>query len=280
MTTMTTSEVVSTPKDGTTPKAAVPHADPLGDAWVMTGRAVRQTLRNPVLIASATFLPLILMLLMTASFGSIVDPEGDHGSYINFALPVYAVMGIIFAGLGTGAAAFAELQEGFDRRLRAMPISRSAPLVGRIAGDAVRNLLTLVVVVLVGFALGFRFRTGPLEALAFFVLPLAFGTAVAWVMVAMAVRASSGESVAAMLNTVLLVASFLSTGFVPLEDLPGWAQPIASANPVSAVVESMRALSQGGELADPLLRSAGWTVGLTVVFGTLAVRGYRRHASG
>ncbi|MBH0779304.1 ABC transporter permease [Nocardia bovistercoris] len=245
----------------------------------LTGRAVRVTLRDPALIGPATLFPVILLVLITVSFGTLVAPGGDRADYVNYSLPLFAVMGILFAGLGTAMTAFADLHSGFDARLRTMPISRSAPLLGRVLGDGVRNLITLIVVVLVGYALGFRFSGPAAGTIGFFLLPLVFGSAVAWVMVAFAVRASSAEAVTSALNALLLVASFLSTGFVPRAQLPGWVQPIAAANPVSSVVETMRALASSGAIAEPLARASAWTVGLTVVFGVLAVRGYSRHDS-
>lgn len=247
----------------------------IGDAVALTARAVLVTLRNPILVVTAVLFPLILLLLITVSFGSLVAPGGDRSAYVQFSLPLFAVMGILFAALGTGMGTFADLESGFDHRLRAMPIARSAPLIGRIIGDAARNLITLGVVVVVGIALGFRFTNGVLGILGFFVLPLIFGSGVAWMMVAIAVRVRSGEAAGSALNAILLLASFLSTGFVPKSDLPTWIQPIAEANPVSAVVEAMRGMASGGPVASPAIRALLWTVGLTIVFGLLAVQGYR-----
>ncbi|WP_446222520.1 ABC transporter permease [Nocardia sp. IBHARD005] len=257
-----------------TPTGPRPHV--LIDGWALTIRAIRVTLRNPVLLMMATFFPLILLVLMTVSFGSLVAPGGSRADYVNFSLPLFAVMGIAFAGLGTAMTTFDDLHSGFDRRLRAMPIARAAPLIGRIAGDTVRNLITLLAVIGVGYLLGFRFTGGMLGVIGFLVLPLLFGTGVAWMMVAIAVYAKSGEAVGSALNAILLVASFLSTGFVPRQDLPSWIQPVAAANPVSSVVEAMRGLAASGPVAAPTWRALAWTVALTVVFATLALRGYRR----
>lgn len=253
-----------------------PRPNILIDGWTLTLRAVRVTLRNPFLLMMATFFPLILLVLMTVAFGSLVAPGGSRADYVNFSLPLFAVMGIAFAGLGTAMTTYDDLQSGFDRRLRAMPIARAAPLIGRIAGDAVRNLITLLAVIGVGYLLGFRFTGGALGALGFLALPLIFGTAVAWMMVAIAVHAKSGEAVASALNAILLVASFLSTGFVPRQDLPSWIQPVAAANPVSSVVEAMRAMAAAGPVASPMWRALAWTVALTLIFATIAIHGYRR----
>lgn len=252
------------------------RANVFGDALVMIGRSVTVSRRTPSAVVSATFLPVILLLTMTAGFAKIVDPAGSYADYVNSVLPLLVVMGVVLSSLTTGVAAYQDLHSGLDDRLRTMPMARSAPLIGRIVGDAVRNLATVVVVVALGVALGFRFGTSPFAILGFFVLPLVFGVGFAWLAVALAIRAGSAESVASVLNAVLLTLTFLSTGFVAMDDLPGWAQPIAQVNPVSSVVEAMRALAHGGPLMTPLISSLAWSAGLVGVFGGLAIRGYRQ----
>ncbi|WP_199489131.1 ABC transporter permease [Micromonospora craniellae] len=243
----------------------------------MTGRTLRVTLRFPIVLFMAVALPVILLLLMTASFATIVLPGQGYRAYVNFALPLFAVMGVLYSTLATGAASVSDLQSGFDARIRTMPVAAAAPLVGRIAAEAVRNLLTMLVVVAVGTIIGFRFTTDPVSIAGFFLLPLVFSAGLVWLVLSVAVRARSAESVSASLSGAFLVLSFLSTGMVTLEDLPGWAQPIAAVNPVSLMVEAMRALAHGdGSPGGPALGTLAWAVGLTVVFAPLAIRGYRR----
>ncbi|MFY1632863.1 ABC transporter permease [Solwaraspora sp. WMMB335] len=263
----------------TVPPLPATRASMLHDSLVMTGRTLRVTLRYPAVLFIAIVFPVILLLLLTASFATIVLPGQSYSAYVDFSLPLFAVMGVLFSTLGTAAAMLNDLQAGFDARLRTMPISASAPLIGRIAADAVRNLITLVLVVAVGTVVGFRFTTDPASIAGFFLLPLVFAVGIVWLVLAAAVRARSAESVTAGLNAAFLVASFLSTGMVPLADLPSWAQPIAAANPLSLLVDAMRVLAHGGELARPLLGTVAWAVGLTVVFGPLAVLGYRHRRS-
>ncbi|WP_019632448.1 ABC transporter permease [Actinomadura atramentaria] len=163
-----------------------------------------------------------------------------------------------------------------DDRLRTLPMAAGAPLVGRLAAEAVRGAVTVAVVVAAGLALGFRFDTGPLEIAGFLVLPVAFGAALGCVMIAVAVRAVAAETSASALNALLVALSFFSTGFVPRESLADRVRPVAAVNPLSSVIEAMRALAHGGALAGPLTRSLAWTIGLATVFGYLAARGYRR----
>lgn len=255
-----------------------PRPAPVGDAVIMAGRSVRAVLRTPAAVISALFVPLVLLLVMTAGFAKVVLPDGSYGDYVNRVLPLFAVMGMIFSSVTTGLAAHRDLASGMDARLRTLPVARSAPLVGRVAGDAVRNVVALLVVALVGATLGFRLRAGVPAAVGALGVGVAFGVAFAWLSVAAAVRARSAEAVASLLNMVLLVLSFLSTGFVAAADLPGWAQPIARNSPVSLTVDALRALTQGGPTTTPVLKALAWSVSLTALFATLAVRATARRS--
>lgn len=278
MSSSTRSDVGDVPAASHTAAAAAMPARPaiLDDTLVMAGRSIRVVSRTPAAVLSATFMPIILLLVMTASFSKVVLPGGSYGDYVNHVLPLFAVMGMIFSSVTTGVAAHRDLHSGMDNRLRTLPVASSAPLVGRIVGDATRNLLTLVVLGGVGVALGFRFRAGMVPALSTVGLALVFGFAFACIAVAVAARASSAEAMVSALNGLLLVLSFLSNGFVDTDDLPGWAQPVATLNPVSSVVDAMRALTQGGATTGPVLEALAWSIGLSAVFGSLAVVAYRR----
>ncbi|WP_018656797.1 ABC transporter permease [Actinomadura flavalba] len=254
----------------TAPRPAV-----LGDSALLAGRALRLLWRDPAALYLSAFFPLILLLLMSVSFAEIVLPGRSYREYVDLSLPLFVAMGVVFAALNTARALHEDVHGGMDDRLRTLPVAGVAPLLGRIAADTVRNALTVAIVVVAGIALGFRFTTGPLHVVAFFAVPLLFGFGVAWFMCLLAVRVTSAETAGAALNALLLVLSFLSTGFVPGDDLASWARPIAAANPLSAVVEAMRVLAHGGALTGPLLRAAAWTAGLTLVCAPLAVRAYR-----
>lgn len=248
----------------------------LGDAAVLTGRALRLMWRNPGAVVFGSFFPLTLLLLMTLAFADVMMPGLGYAAYVNYSLPLFVVMGVVFSALGTAVVVYHDLHSGMDSRLRTLPMARSAPLLSRVVADAVRNLITAVLVAAVGMALGFRFDTNPWPVLGFFVVPVLFGFGIAWFMVAVALVARSAETAVSVINIVLLVLSFFSTGFVPAEKLADWAGPIAAVNPLSHVIEAMRALAHGGSLAGPLLWTLVWTAGLTAVCGSLAVHRYRR----
>ena len=151
--------------------------------------------RTPAAIVAAVFMPLVLMVVMTAGFAKVVNPSGSYQDYINQVLPLFVVMGVAFSAVTTGVAAHRDLHSGMENRLRTLPIAPAAPLAGRIIGDASRNLITLVVLGLAGAAIGFRFHAGIGGALGAVALALLVGSAFAWLAVAAALRASSAESV-------------------------------------------------------------------------------------
>ncbi len=248
----------------------------VADTLVMARRTSKVVFRNPAAIFSAAFLPVILLVVMTLSFAKVVMPGADYSDYVNQVLPLFAAMGLVFSTVDTGVAAHTDLHAGMDTRLRSMPMSRIAPLAGRILGDLTRNLMTLAILFAVGSAMGFRFSAGFVPAVGAVLVMVVFGLCFAWVPVYGAVLVESVESMITVMTALLLCLSFLSVGFVPLDDLPGWAQPVARINPVSSVVEAVRALSHGGPTAGPVIRSLVWSAALLVVFSTLALRRYQR----
>lgn len=261
----------------TAPRTLAPRPAPIRDTVVMASRSLRLTLRAPTTLFVSSVFPILLMLTTSVSFARIVMPDASYADYIDYSLPLFVAMGITFGTLPTAVAVHVDRVSGFDDRLRTLPMSPVAPLAGRIVADGVRNLSTVVVLVCVGSLLGFRFTTGVAGILGFFLVPLVYGFGMAWPMVAVAMHARSAEAVSAAANAVMLTLAFLSTGFVGLDDLPTWAQPIARANPISHLIEAMRAFAHGSPpLRTPLLATGAWSLGLTAVFGALAVRGSTR----
>lgn len=273
---MTTSIAASSTTPASPPASNRPRPRAIADTLVLARRSVTVVFRTPTVIIANAFLPVVLLSVMTASFAKIVMPGADYSDYVNQVLPLFAVMGLVFASVDTGLAAHKDLHSGMDSRLRAMPMSRFAPLTGRILGDAVRNLMTLMILLAVGVGLGFRFTAGVLPAVGAVALMMLFGSCFAWIPMLAALISKSAESMATVLTGLLLVLSFLSVGFVPLDDLPAWAQPVARINPVSSVVEAVRALAHGGPTAAPVLKTLAWSAVIAIGFGALSLKRYRK----
>jgi ABC-2 type transport system permease protein/oleandomycin transport system permease protein len=183
-----------------------------------------------------------------------------------------------FATFGTAIALAQELQKGVIDRLRSMPMARSAVLTGRLLADTGRMTVTILIVIGVGYAVGFRFMNGVLPAIAMVVLAVVFGVAIATIAAFTGLAIGDEESVQAFGLIWLFPLTFLSSAFVPISTMPGWLQAFASNQPVTYVIDTMRALALGGPIQANLLKSIAWLAGIFIVFAPLAVRAYKRAA--
>jgi ABC-2 type transport system permease protein/oleandomycin transport system permease protein len=160
-----------------------------------------------------------------------------------------------------------------------MPMARSAVLSGRLVADTARMSVTLLIVLGIGYAVGFRFTNGFVAAVAMLLLAVVFGVAICCIAAYTGLAIGDEESVQAFGLIWLFPLTFLSSAFVPIATMPGWLQAFANNQPVTYVVDTMRALALGGPVWDSLWKSLLWLVGIFVVFIPLAVRAYRRAGS-
>jgi oleandomycin transport system permease protein len=163
----------------------------------------------------------------------------------------------------------------FDR-FRSLPIARSAPLAGRIVADVVRQVWSVAILVTVGMLLGFRIQTGPVSALAALVLLLVFTLAFSWLPVLVAMLVDEPEKVMMLGFVVVFPLTFASSAFVPVATMPGWLQGWARINPISLLVDAVRGLLVGGNVAGPALGALAWAVAIAAVCAPLALRAFRR----
>jgi oleandomycin transport system permease protein len=154
----------------------------------------------------------------------------------------------------------------FDR-FRSLPIARSAPLAGRIVADVVRQLWSMAILLGVGTLLGFRFHTNPVSVL---------GAVVLLVLVAMLV--DEPEKVMMLGFVVVFPLTFASSAFVPVSTMPGWMQAWAAVNPATLLVDAVRGLLVGGEVAAPALGALAWAAAIGAVCAPLALRAFRRRS--
>jgi ABC transporter DrrB family efflux protein len=157
-----------------------------------------------------------------------------------------------------------------------MPISRSAVLLGRLAADGVRMMITLVVIIGVGYAVGFRFRDGVGSAIAMIALAEAFGLTLCCVSMFIGLALRQEEAVQAFGLIWLFPLTFVSSAFVPVITMPGWLQAFAVNQPVTHVINALRSLALGTPMGDNLWLSLVWMAGIVAVAMPLAVRAYKR----
>lgn len=231
--------------------------------------------RVPAYIMFTVIQPLMFMLLFRYVFGGAI-PVKAQGGYVNYLLPGVIGQTCAFTSFGTAVALAQELQKGSIDRLKSMPIARSAVLLGRLGADIVRLAVTIVILIATGYAVGFRFENGALPAFWMFLLALAVGVAIASISAFTGLAIKDQESVQAFGFVWVFPFTFVSAAFVQIHSMPGWMQAFAKNQPISIFIEEMRALALGGPLALHGWQSAAWIAGILVVFGSLAVRAYRR----
>ena len=241
----------------------------------ITRRNLLVWVRVPAYLVFTVIQPVMFVLLFRYVFGGAIH-VGGNVNYVDFLMPGIIGQTAAFATFGTAIALAQELKKGVIDRLRSMPMARSAVLAGRLVADTGRMLLTILIIVAVGYAVGFRFSNGVGPAIAMVVLATVFGLAICCISAYTGLAIGDEESVQAFGLIWLFPLTFLSSAFVPISTMPGWLQAFANNQPVTFVIDTMRALALGGPLEPSLWKSLVWLAGIFVVFLPLAVRAYKR----
>jgi ABC transporter DrrB family efflux protein len=247
----------------------------VSDTLTIARRNLVLWLRIPTFIAFTVIQPVMFVLLFRYVFGGAI-PVHLPGGYVSFLMPGIVGQSVAFATFATAVALVQELRKGLIDRLRSMPTARCAVLAGRLVADTARLFLTALIIVAVGYAVGFRFRNGFVPALGMVALATIFGLAVCCAVAFTGLAIGNEEAVQAFGLVWLFPLTFVSSAFVPVQTMPGWLQAFASNQPATIVINTMRALALGGPVADNLWKSAAWLGGAFLVFIPLAVRAYQR----
>jgi ABC transporter DrrB family efflux protein len=247
----------------------------VSDSLVITRRNLLVWLRVPAYIVFTVVQPVIFVLLFRYVFGGAIQVR-NPGGYVNYLMPGIIGQTAAFATFATAIALAQEAKQGVIDRLRSLPMARSAVLAGRLIADGIRMLITILVIVGVGYAVGFRFQNGFPSAVAMIALAEAFGITICCVSAFIGLAIKDEEAVQAFGLIWLFPLTFVSSAFVPINTMPDWMQAFANNQPVTLVINAMRALALGGPVNPALWQSIVWLAGILVVFAPLAVRAYRR----
>jgi ABC transporter DrrB family efflux protein len=245
------------------------------DTLTITRRNLLVWTRVPAYLVFTVIQPVMFVLLFRYVFGGAIKIPGGV-PYVDFLMPGIIAQTAAFATFGTAIALAQELKKGVIDRLRSMPMARSAVLAGRLVADTGRMLVTILIVVGVGYAVSFRFLNGAIPAILMIVLATVFGLAICVISAYTGLAIGDEESVQAFGLIWLFPLTFLSSAFVPISSMPGWLQAFANNQPVTYVINTMRALALGGPIEANLWKSLAWLAGIFIVFVPLAVRAYKR----
>jgi ABC transporter DrrB family efflux protein len=231
----------------------------LAAALGIAGRTVRQFVRTPQLVVVGLVQGAMFLLIFRYVFGGAISTDGT--SYVDFLVPGFITTGVLFAGTGAAAGVAQDAADGFADRLRSLPVPRLSILAGRALADTALLTLILALQVGIGFAVGFRLHGSVAAGLAATGLCIAYGFAFDWLFILIG-QLSGNAQAAQGLSMFVFPLTFVSSGYVPVDSMPGWMQAFARNQPVTAMVDAVRALALGD--AD-LVGAGRSTTGLVVV---------------
>ena len=249
------------------------------DAMVLAKRSIMQTFRIPELLVFVTIQPVMFVLLFRYVFGGAIHVPG--GQYVNFLMPGIFVQTVAFGGVATGIGLAEDMHRGLIDRFRSLPMASSAVLTGRTIADLARNLFTVVIMLAVGFAVGFRPGGTIFEFLLGILVLMAFSYGFSWVSAFIGLAVRSVEAAQSAGFIWLFPLTFASSAFVPVDSMPSWLQAFARHNPVTVVSDALRGLFHvnpaltSADTRWALIQSMGWTLAILLVFVPISVIRYR-----
>lgn len=245
----------------------------LGDTGVMLGRSMRHITRSLDTIITVTIMPIGFMLLFVFVFGGAIRAGTDH--YVNYLMPGILLIAIASGISYTAFRLFNDLKGGIFERFHSMPIARSSVLWGHVLTSLVSNLVSVAIIVGVGFAIGFRSPAGVLAWLGVTGILVLFTLALTWIAVIAGLSASSPDGATAFSYPIIFLP-FVSSAFVPTDTMPGPVRAFAENQPVTSIVDALRALLEGRPVGDDIWIALAWCVGILLAAYAAAMVIYRR----
>ncbi|MEK3884997.1 ABC transporter permease [Paenibacillus sp. PL2-23] len=246
------------------------------DIGVMLGRSMKHIMRSLDTILTVCITPIAMILLFVYVLGGAIQSGTEN--YVNYLLPGILLMAIASGISYTAYRLFLDKQRGIIERFHSMPIARSSVLWGHVLTSVVSNALSVVVIILVALLMGFRSSAGILSWLAVAGILVLFTLALTWVAAIAGLTAKSVEGASAF-SYPLIFLPFISSAFVPTDTMPAVVRAFAENQPVTSIVESIRALLSGQPVGHDIWIALAWCLGIWVIAYLFAVRAFRRTAA-
>ena len=243
------------------------------DTSVMTGRSLRHVTRSMDTIITVTIMPIAFMLLFVFVLGGAIQAGTDN--YVGYLLPGILLIAIASGISYTAFRLFNDLQSGIFERFHSMPIARSSVLWGHVLTSLVSNAISVVVIVLVALLMGFRSSAGVLPWLAVAGILVLFTLALTWIAVLAGLSAKSTDGAVGFSYPIIFLP-FVSSAFVPTASMPGPVRAFAENQPVTSIVNTIRALFEQQPVGGGIWIALAWGVGILLIAYALAMRAYRR----
>ncbi|MDF2803202.1 MAG: transporter, permease protein [Anaerocolumna sp.] len=243
------------------------------DMSVMLERSLRHIFRSMDTIITVTIMPIAFMLLFVYVFGGAIQTGTTN--YVNYLLPGIVLIAIASGVSYTAYRLFTDVQRGIFERFHSMPISRSTMLWGHVLTSLVSNAISVVVIILVALIMGFRSSAGILSWLAVVGILALFTLALTWVAAIAGLSAKSTDGATAFSYPIIFLP-FISSAFVPTETMPSAVRAFAEHQPVTSIVEAIRALLSKGTVGNDIWIALGWCVGIILIAYFFAMRAYKK----
>ena len=243
------------------------------DMGVMLGRSMRHIFRSMDTIITVTIMPIAFMLLFVYVFGGAIQTGTDN--YVNYLLPGILLIAIASGISYTAYRLFMDMQRGIFERFHSMPIARSTVLWGHVLTSLVSNAISVVVIILVALIMGFRSPAGVLSWLAVAGILALFTLALTWIAAIAGLSAKSVDGAGAF-SYPLIFLPFISSAFVPTESMPSVVRAFAENQPVTSIVEAIRALLFSQPVGNDIWVALAWCVGIMLVAYIFAMRVYKK----
>jgi len=243
------------------------------ETGVLLERLMRNIMRSPDTIITVAITPIMMMLLFVYVFGGAI--ETGTNNYVNYLLPGILLMAIASGVAYTSLRFFTDVKSGLMARFVTMPIKRSSILWAHVLTSIVSNMLTVVVVILVALLMGFRSSANILDWFAVAGILGLFTLALTWLAVIPGLRASSMEGATAY-SYPLIFLPFISSAFVPTETMPKFVRAFAENQPVTSIVNAIRALLYEGTVGDDIWIALAWCVGIMAIAYLFASKAFKR----
>jgi ABC-2 type transport system permease protein len=235
----------------------------LSDSWVLAKRSIKHITRNLDQLFSVALFPIMFFLLFRYVFAGAIDTEDI--SYVNFLVAGIFVQMLAFGANYTTMNLAIDLQRGIVNRFRSLPIARSALLIGHVVADLVRNTISSLIIIGVSFLVGFQPVAGPTEWMFVFGLAILFSLAISWISAIMGLLVKSIEAAQWTGFFVIFPLTFVSSAFVPTETMPEVLRFFAENQPVTHVIEAIRAWLVGTPIGSSAWLASAWCVGIIIV---------------
>lgn len=247
------------------------------ESSVLWGRNLKKLVRVPMLVFFSLFQPLLFLLLFSQVFSSMANLPGfPYESYLQFLVPTIIALTSLNSAFQSGMGMVTDIEDGMLDKFLIAPIHRSSILLGKVAADATRMAIQALLIVVIAYVMGARYATGPQGVAVMILLAVAFGIAWAGISNVIALRTGNAELTMVLGILITFPLLFLSTGFMPLALLPSWLETVARFNPITYVIDALRALVNDGWIWIEVVEALAVTLGLAVVTLTAATRSFRK----